>query len=100
MIKRTNGQDEVIANHKKFAVKKLTLGILILCTLSYIAFPTLSQWYASIPSVDSKKIKIDAVIRGDLIRDVVIADLFSCHTLSILSSTNPSNTPDLITWFT
>lgn len=34
--------------------------------------PTLSQWYSSIPSVDRQSIKVDTVIRGDLIRDVVV----------------------------
>jgi HlyD family secretion protein len=35
--------------------------------------PTLSQWYSSIPSIDSKSINIETVIRGDLIRDVVVS---------------------------
>lgn len=35
--------------------------------------PTLSQWYSSIPSVDRQSIKVDTVIRGDLIRDVVVS---------------------------
>lgn len=73
MIEGTNGQDEVIANPRKFAVKKIMLCTVLLCALFYVTFPTLSQWYSSIPSVDNNTIKIDTVIRGDLIRDVVVS---------------------------
>jgi len=73
MIEGTNGQDEVITNPKPIAVKKIILNIVLLCALTYVTFPTLSQWYSSIPSVDSKTIKVDTVIRGDLVRDVVVS---------------------------
>ncbi|WP_019026773.1 efflux RND transporter periplasmic adaptor subunit [Colwellia piezophila] len=73
MIEGTSGQDEEIANPKKIAVKKIILSVLLLCVLSYVTFPTLSQWYSSIPSVDRNSIKVDTVIRGDLIRDVVVS---------------------------
>ncbi|PKG84450.1 efflux transporter periplasmic adaptor subunit [Colwellia sp. 75C3] len=73
MIEGTSGQDKLVENTKKIAVKKIMLSISLLFGLSYIAFPTLSQWYSSIPSVDSKSIKVDTVIRGDLIRDVVVS---------------------------
>lgn len=73
MIEGTNGQDEVITNPKPIAVKKIMLNIVLLCALTYVTFPTLSQWYSSIPSVDSKTIKVDTVIRGDLVRDVVVS---------------------------
>ena len=73
MIEGTSGQDEVVANTDKIAVKKILLIISLLCALSYAALPTLSQWYSSIPNVDSKTIKIDSVVRGDLIRDVVVS---------------------------
>ena len=73
MIKGTSGQDEVVANPKNIAVKKILLGISLLCALSYAAFPKLSQWYSSIPSVDGNSIKVDTVIRGDIIRDVVVS---------------------------
>jgi HlyD family secretion protein len=73
MIEGTSGQDEVVAIPNMIAVKKILLSISLLFGLSYVAFPTLSQWYSSIPSVDSKSIKVDTVIRGDLIRDVVVS---------------------------
>jgi len=73
MIEGTSGQDEVIANTNKIPVKKILLSISLLCFLSYVAFPTLSQWYSSIPNVDSKTIKVESVMRGDLIRDVVVS---------------------------
>lgn len=73
MIEGTSGQDEVVITSNKLALKKILLGISLFCALSYIIFPTLSQWYSSIPSVDSKSINIETVIRGDLIRDVVVS---------------------------
>lgn len=73
MIEGTSGQDEVIANPKKVALKKILLSISLLCALSYVTFPTLSQWYSSIPNIDRKSIKIDTIIQGDLIRDVVVS---------------------------
>jgi len=72
MIEGTSGQDQVVASPKKVALKKILLSISLLFVLSYITLPTLSQWYSSIPSVDSKSINIETVIRGDLIRDVVV----------------------------
>jgi HlyD family secretion protein len=73
MIEGTSGQDEIIVNPKKRAVKKILLSISMVSVLSYVTFPTLSQWYSSIPSIDSKTINVDTVIRGDLIRDVVVS---------------------------
>lgn len=72
MIEGTSGQDQVVAIPKKVALKKILLSISLLFVLSYMTLPTLSQWYSSIPSVDSKSINIETVIRGDLIRDVVV----------------------------
>lgn len=73
MIEGTSGQDQVVAPAKKVALKKILPSISLLFVLSYITLPTLSQWYSSIPSVDSKSINIETVIRGDLIRDVVVS---------------------------
>jgi len=73
MIEGTSGQDEVVTITKKKAVNKILLSVSLLCVLSYIAFPTLSQWYSSIPSIASNSITVDTVIRGDLIRDVVVS---------------------------
>ncbi len=73
MIEGTSGQDQAVAPAKKVALKKILLSISLLFVLSYITLPTLSQWYSSIPSIDSKSINIETVIRGDLIRDVVVS---------------------------
>lgn len=73
MIEGTSGQDQVVAPAKKVALKIILLSISLLCALTYLILPTLSQWYSSIPSVDSKSINIETVIRGDLIRDVVVS---------------------------
>lgn len=73
MIAGTSGQDEVIVNPKKIPVKKILLSLTVLCGLSYLTLPTLSQWYSSIPTIDSNTVNINTVIRGDLIRDVVVS---------------------------
>ena len=73
MIEGTNGQDEVIENPKKVSVGKVLLGITLLFGLSYAAFPTLSQWYSAVPTIATNSVQIDTVIRGDLIRDVVVS---------------------------
>jgi HlyD family secretion protein len=73
MIADTQSQDETILVAKKNVPKKLILALLVILTLLYVAFPTLSQWYSSIPSVDSDSLTIASVIRGDLVRDVAVS---------------------------
>jgi HlyD family secretion protein len=73
MIADTQSQDETILAAKKTFPKKLMLTLLAILTLLYVAFPTFSQWYSSIPSVDSESLTIASVIRGDLVRDVAVS---------------------------
>jgi HlyD family secretion protein len=73
MIADTQSQDETILAAKKTFPKKLMLTLLAILTLLYVAFPTFSQWYSSIPSVDSEGLTIASVIRGDLVRDVAVS---------------------------
>jgi HlyD family secretion protein len=73
MIADTQSQDEKILATKKIVPKKLILTLLVILTLIYVAFPTFSQWYSSIPSVDSESLTIASVIRGDLVRDVAVS---------------------------
>ncbi len=73
MIEGTSGQDEVVVATTKPKFHKAVFSLLALCSLSYLAFPTLSQWYSAIPTIATKSIQIDTVIRGDLIRDVVVS---------------------------
>jgi HlyD family secretion protein len=73
MIADTQSQDETILAAKKIVPKKLILTLLVILTLLYVAFPTFSQWYSSIPSVDSESLTIASVIRGDLVRDVAVS---------------------------
>jgi HlyD family secretion protein len=73
MIADTQSQDETILVAKKNVHKKLILALLVILTLLYVAFPTFSQWYSSIPSVDSDSLTIASVIRGDLVRDVAVS---------------------------
>jgi HlyD family secretion protein len=73
MIADTQSQDEtILVANKKFS-KKLMLILLVISTLLYLAFPTFSQWYSSIPSVASDSLTIASVIRGDLVRDVAVS---------------------------
>jgi HlyD family secretion protein len=73
MIADTQSQDETILVAKKKLSKKLMLILLVISTLLYLAFPTFSQWYSSIPSVASDSLTIASVIRGDLVRDVAVS---------------------------
>lgn len=72
-IEGTTSQDEVISTNKKPVMKKALLIVAVVTFVGYFSVPSLSQWYSSIPTVDMKQIKIDKVIRGELIRDVVVS---------------------------
>lgn len=77
MINGTDGQDNVIQNHNQSNAKKRLVKVITLITLFlslfYFSFPTVSQWYSAIPTVDSEGLIINEVVRGDLIRDVVVS---------------------------
>jgi len=73
MIAGTSSQDEVVVSNNKPKVHKVLISLLVLCGLSYIAFPTLSQWHSAIPTIDAKSIQINTITRGDLVRDVVVS---------------------------
>jgi HlyD family secretion protein len=73
MIADTKSQDETILAAEKNFPKKWILILLVLLSLLYVAFPTFSQWYSSIPSVDSDRLAIASVIRGELVRDVAVS---------------------------
>ncbi len=73
MIEGTSGQDEIVESNVKRNPTKVLISLTAVCALSYVAFPTLSQWYSSVPTVAAKSIQIDTVTRADLIRDVVVS---------------------------
>ena len=73
MIADTQSQDETVLAPKKKMPIKLVIILLVILTLLYVAFPTLSQWYSSIPTVNRDNLTISAVIRGDLVRDVAVS---------------------------
>jgi HlyD family secretion protein len=73
MIADTQSQDQIVLAPNKNLPKKLIIILLVILTLLYVSFPTLSQWYSSIPSVDSDSLTIDSVIRGELVRDVAVS---------------------------
>lgn len=73
MIADTQSQDETIPAMHKNINKKLILILVAILTLLYVAFPTMSQWYSSIPNVDNNSLTIASVIRGELVRDVAVS---------------------------
>ncbi|MFT5676842.1 MAG: HlyD family secretion protein [Paraglaciecola sp.] len=73
MIADTQSQDETIPATQKSIPKKWLFILLVVLSLSYVAFPTLSQWYSSIPNVDSENLAIATVMRGELVRDVAVS---------------------------
>jgi HlyD family secretion protein len=73
MIADTQSQDEIVLAATKKHPKKLIIILLVILTLLYATFPTVSQWYSSIPSVDRDSLTIGSVIRGDLVRDVAVS---------------------------
>ena len=73
MIASTKSQDEIIQSTKKPRPVKLISIVVLAIVLMYMAMPTLSQWYSSIPDVDGNNVIIAPVIRGDLIRDVAVS---------------------------
>jgi HlyD family secretion protein len=73
MIEGTSSQDETIQVVKKSLPIKAIIVTSISLLLLYIAYPTLTQWYSSTPTIDSTAITVAPVIRGDLIRDVAVS---------------------------
>jgi HlyD family secretion protein len=73
MIEDTRGQDEAVLNRSKPKYHKVLFAILACSTLIYLAFPSLSQWYSAVPTIGIKSVQIDTVLRGNLIRDVVVS---------------------------
>ncbi|KGK01184.1 efflux RND transporter periplasmic adaptor subunit [Thalassotalea sp. ND16A] len=73
MIADTKSQDEVIVAQQKHAPLKLLSTLLITGLFIYLAMPTMSRWYSSIPSVKSNTLTTASVIRGELIRDVAVS---------------------------
>jgi len=73
MIEGTTSQDEVIKSDVRSSKKKISIIIILIGVVGYFSFPVLSQWYFATPSIDLKRVKVNKVIRGDLIRDVVVS---------------------------
>lgn len=73
MIADTKSQDEIVLAANKKLPKKLLISLIVIVTLLYATFPILSQWYSSIPSVESDSLTIGTVIRGELVRDVAVS---------------------------
>jgi len=73
MIANTNSQDEIIVAPKKTLPMKFVATVSLLVVVFYLLWPTLTQWYAAIPTVNKERLIFSTVIRGDLIRDVAVS---------------------------
>ncbi|WP_281556506.1 HlyD family efflux transporter periplasmic adaptor subunit [Thalassomonas sp. RHCl1] len=73
MIAGTQSQDEVIQSSKKNWSFKPLLLLALAILLAYLAMPTLSQWYSSIPDVDAHDLVIAPVLRGELVREASVS---------------------------
>jgi HlyD family secretion protein len=73
MIAGTDSQDEAISAVKKpFPIKPI-FALVVFVLIVFSIQPSLTQWYSSIPSVETDTLTIASVFRGDLIRDVAVS---------------------------
>jgi len=73
MIAGTNSQDETIEATTKILPVKLMGVLILLVIIIYLALPSITQWYSSIPNIDGNTLTTSVVIRGELIRDVAVS---------------------------
>ncbi|SFC05826.1 efflux RND transporter periplasmic adaptor subunit [Pseudoalteromonas denitrificans] len=73
MITNTYSQDEVVEKKQlKFKFKYFTISVFIL-VISVLSFPSLSNWYFGIQSIDQTSLLTAKVFKGELIRDVAVS---------------------------
>lgn len=73
MINGTDGQDEVITSPSKAKPwKKIAIGAVLVCGLSWLSAPTLSQWFGGVVSVSAQEVTLSEVFRGTLVRDIAV----------------------------
>lgn len=72
MIRDTSGQDQVIAQAPIWQRKKLIIGVVISIALVATSFVLVRGFSKSSKSISGARIKIAAVTRGNLVRDVAV----------------------------
>lgn len=73
MINGTAGQDEVITTTVRTKPwNKLALGATVICSLTWLSAPTLSQWFGGVASVTAAEVTQTQAFKGTLIRDIAV----------------------------
>lgn len=90
MIRDTSGQDQVIAQAPVWQRKKLIIGVVVGIALVATSFVLVRGFNNSSKSINSARIKIAAVARGNLVRDVAVNGRMVAAISPTLYSTAPS----------
>lgn len=90
MIRDTSGQDQVIAQAPVWQRKKLIIGVAVSIALIATSFVLVRGFSNSNKSISSARIKIAAVARGNLVRDVAVNGRMVAAISPTLYSTAPS----------
>ena len=90
MIRDTSGQDQVIAQAPVWQRKKLIIGVVVGIALLATSYVLVRGFSNSSKSINSARIKIAAVARGNLVRDVAVNGRMVAAISPTLYSTAPS----------
>lgn len=90
MIRDTSGQDQVIAQAPVWQRKKLIIGVVVGIALLATSIVLVRGFSNSSKSINSARIKIASVTRGNLVRDVAVNGRMVAAISPTLYSTAPS----------
>lgn len=90
MIRDTSGQDQVIAQEPVWRRKKLVVGAVVGMALVIASFVLVRGFSNSSKSINSARIKVAVVTRGNLVRDVAVNGRMVAAISPTLYSTAPS----------
>lgn len=90
MIRDTSGQDAVIAPQPVWRRKKVVVGVVVAVVLVLASVVLLKAFANTTKSINSSRIKIAQVTRGDLVRDVAVNGRMVAAISPTLYSTAPS----------
>lgn len=90
MIRDTSGQDAVIAPQPVWRRKKVVVGVVVAVVLVVVSVVLLKAFANTTKSINSSRIKIAQVTRGDLVRDVAVNGRMVAAISPTLYSTAPS----------
>lgn len=90
MIRDTSGQDAVIAPQPVWRRKKVVVGVVVAVFLVIASVVLLKAFANTTKSINSSRIKIAQVTRGDLVRDVAVNGRMVAAISPTLYSTAPS----------